>query len=157
MIILGADPATVKFGWSLVCDGVRLASGTWHLTDRGSDFPQRMRLLYEHLVDIDNTACGPVDLVVVERPFSHHTGSLVKQAKTLGIIDLFAGRRQRELIEVSPGDLKEWATGSCRASKGAMEEACKRRAKWVASDDNEADAVLLALYGWHQKMAEAAG
>ena len=44
-------------------------------------------------------------------------------------------------------ELKKWAAGSGRADKAAMVEACRRRSGRDPRDDNEADAILIALWG----------
>lgn len=161
-LILGLDPATKLFGWCLLREGVRLASGCWHLQtgSRTEPMPVRMARLHDHLIDLDNTVFGPVDVVAYELPHgSKNVGSLIKQGRPIGVVDAWIGKRDHvanEVVEFDPSTLKLDATGKGNASKADMIEAVRLRLGYLTTDEDEADACMVAWCAWQRVLRGAA-
>lgn len=87
------------------------------------------------------------DIVMFERPFCrgiHATRSLWGQA---GILEEKAGAYSA-LLDATPSEIKEFATGSGTADKQAMIDAAAKRG-YHAQTEHAADAYHAALYALH--------
>ncbi|MDM7912138.1 MAG: hypothetical protein QUS09_03490, partial [Methanotrichaceae archaeon] len=143
-MILALDCA-IKTGWCLLKDGRVYESGVEDFTRRRGESNGAMFLRFRHwlnqLVDRDD-----VYLVAYEQ--SHHRGGA---ATEIGVglttrVQEICAQHQIEYVAVHTTTLKKHTTGKGNADKTLM----KARAAEVLGrqplDDNEADAVLLALY-----------
>lgn len=153
MRVLGIDPAS-KCGWAVVedADASRVASGVW----RGD----RLEGGGVRLAGFSNWLQGLLDqyrpgAIVVEAPIHYGGRAPNWTSPRIGGIAL-AAAQDRGLcwVEVLPSVLKKWATGKGNADKAAMVRAARSRLPEDCGaggidlkDDNEADALLLALYG----------
>lgn len=92
---------------------------------------------------------GHVDLVVLEGYAhgalhqAHHMGELG------GVVRFSLWQLGQRKIDLAPGTLKKYATGTGRASKTDMVVAARERFGVDTTDDNAADAYLLRAAGHH--------
>ena len=144
-MVLGVDPGT-KTGWAIAVDGdVIKASGTERLRTKG---PEGTR--YSQLSNFLNVVFDswPISVVAVE-DVRRHLGT--RAAHVYGglraVIALEALRRGIEVIPIPVGTVKKRATGRGNADKAAMIKAATALLRRPPTDDNEADAVFVALCG----------
>lgn len=91
------------------------------------------------------------DLVVFEKPHLRGGGTyFLAGLRTINILTCYDFGVT--FIEVQTSTLKKFATGSGRADKGGMIEAVRQRLGIDCRTDNQADAMLLAYYGWIQHL-----
>lgn len=165
MIILGIDPGT-KTGWAICVEGKIVESGV-QTFDLGRGESPGMRFLrfrqwLRQVTPVQLWANTDQHILAYER--AHHRGGA---ATEIGVgfctrIQEFAAEQGYESMPVHTATLKKWATGSGRADKSvmiaaAMERILKnlctheipsgRRAPEALGDD-EADAILIALWAW---------
>jgi crossover junction endodeoxyribonuclease RuvC len=156
MLIIGIDPSLTSTGIVVLRDGkVELAVTTKNKPELG--IIERVRLIYERIVDIqENLSDGEKwqapDLIVIEG-FSY--GS-----KGRSVFDIaYLGWRIREelewlkeqdnipWLEVPPSQLKKFATGQGNANKEIILQQVYKRWGVEFSDNNQADAYVLAQIG----------
>jgi Holliday junction resolvasome RuvABC endonuclease subunit len=152
MNILALDCGT-KTGWATLRDG-HIESGVQvYDLKRGESAGMRW-LRFDAWLEEIYYLVNP-RLIVFEQ--AHHRGGA---ATAVGVgfttkIHEFAARHTIETLPVHSLSLKKWATGSGRASKGDMIIQVNRLLRAATgitdiTDDNEADAFLLLLYGKEQ-------
>lgn len=158
-MLLGLDPATVC-GWALISTGAaplpghpvgRVRSGRWKLR-RGKHEGQRYLDLEMHLAaHLDGVTAIAVEDVKAHKgtAAAHVYGGLRK------LIAKVACKEGLPLYPVSVGAVKKLATGNGKASKGDMIRAFTALVGAPPVDDNEADALFVALQGW--RLHTAAG
>lgn len=103
-----------------------------------------MRWLYEEFADIQISGVLP-DAIVYERPFArgqHATRALWGIA---GILEAVATNAGWAVLDITPGEIKKFATGSGKAEKPAMIAAAKKFG-YKGTNEHEADAVCLLHY-----------
>lgn len=145
--VLGIDPGT-QCGFALLDDGDRIASGTWDLSiqrheSAGMRFVRLEKQLREILED-------GVDLVAFEE-VARHAGTQAAHiyGGIVAVIKLTAEKKELAYVGIPVGTVKKRATGRGNADKTAMSDAAV--ARWgSANDDNEADALFVALTAWEQ-------
>lgn len=145
MNILALDVAT-KCGWALLLSGER-TSGVWNLTPRGDESKGmrliRLRAKLNELL----TAAGKLDLVVYEAcRTGGKTGqhrAIVVQSELQSVVKVWSHDHGIEYTDITPAEIKSFATGKGNANKELVMGAVARRWGVVATDDNEADAVAL--------------
>lgn len=149
MKILALDLAT-KTGWAF-WDGTRIESGMQDFTkQRGESNGMLFVKFNRWLGEFSRTGNRP-ELIVYEQTFAAFGkgGGGFMTEISIGLIT-----RVQEFCVVHGIDhsalhnatLKKWATGAGNAKKEAMKLEASRRAGRTISDDNEADAYLLALW-----------
>lgn len=148
MKILALDQATVT-GWAVASDEGRVVdSGVWKLADprrtgesRGMRYV-RFRAFLRQTLD----AHPDIGLVVHEQTLLRG-GAATEIANGLKALILeAAAERGLDVTCVHTAELKRFATGSGRAEKPEMMEACLSRFGIMPIDDNHADAVLIAFW-----------
>lgn len=156
MKILGIDPGT-KCGWAVLQDGTVVASGVWDLSAKrheggGMRFV-RLRCYLEEVAGLG------IDAVGYEEVRSHSrrdekTGRMVfgvDAAHVYGgiVATLAAWCESRTPVlpyrAVPVGTIKKLATGKGNAKKSLMVTAAVSRFGCKPKDDNEADALFIAL------------
>ncbi len=159
MIILGLDCAT-KTGFCLVRDGQVIESGTQDFAKRRGESNGGMFLRFRAWLNGMIGITWNPKLVAYEQ--AHHRGG----AATEICVNL-TGRVQEqcagygiEYATVHSATLKKWATGNGRGSKEEMITWAEHQVKRPVVDDNEADAIAVALWAWseygsHDKLKEA--
>ena len=143
MLILGLDLATLT-GWALVRDGRVIESGVQDFTKRRGESNGLLFLRARAwLVAFGNPA---PDLVAYEA--AHFRGG----AATEICVGLQTRAQEQaaawgvESAPVATGTLKKWATGSGAAKKPAMMAWAAGKLGRAPIDDNEADALAVALW-----------
>lgn len=150
MTTLGLDPAT-KTGWAICDDDERvLASGMFNLkTVDGASLFSLAQFLNSLIARYKVTA------ICYEQPIIYGGGSRLMGTRSpnftgpmiSGIIQVVAHEAGLPVASCHNATLKKWATGSGKAKKPEMTaEACIRTGRRI-TDHNEADAILIALYG----------
>lgn len=144
MIILGIDPGT-SCGWAILDGEHRIASGVWDLRPRRHEGGgMRFLRLRSYLSEVlDRFVCEAVGYEEVRRHLgtdaAHIYGGVV--ATLSAVLE----RRKIPYLGIPVGTAKKGATGKGNASKDAMCDAAFARWGHVVEDDNEADALFVAL------------
>jgi Holliday junction resolvasome RuvABC endonuclease subunit len=158
MKILGLDQATTT-GFAVAEGGAVVESGTWELADRRRTGESRgMRYVRFRQALAEVFGRHPDIRLIVHEQTLLRGGAATEIANGLKALILeTAVNKGVEVSCVHATELKKWATGSGRADKAAMVEACRRRSGRDPRDDNEADAILIALWGAETLGAEGPG
>ena len=148
MKILGLDQATTT-GFAVAESGAIVESGTWELADRRRTGESRgMRYVRFRRALAEVFGRHPDIRLIVHEQTLLRGGAATEIANGLKALILeTAVNKGVEVSCVHTTELKKWAAGSGRADKAAMAEACRRRSGRDPRDDNEADAILIALWG----------
>jgi Holliday junction resolvasome RuvABC endonuclease subunit len=87
-----------------------------------------------------------VDFVVYEQ--AHHRGGAATEicVNLTGRVQEMCAAKKIEFSTVHSGTLKKWACGGGKADKEQMKEMAAHYIGRPAVDDNEADAVLMAIW-----------
>ena len=148
MNCLALDCAT-QTGWAVISfdTGLILGSGTEKLPGKSqAERFYNFKLMFEYM-----SITWDIGFVCVERP---HLRGWSASKLALGLYTsaecAHFARSGMEVKDVHTGTLKKWATGHGKASKGDMILEAMKRTDIIATDDNEADAILIALYA-HEK------
>jgi Holliday junction resolvasome RuvABC endonuclease subunit len=158
-MILGLDCAT-KTGWAITRNGgTILESGVMDFSKRRGESNGAMFLRFRKwLSDLFETQKGfpegAITFVAYEQ--AHHRGGA---ATEIGVN--LTGRVQEqcadlglEYVAIHTATLKKWATGSGKADKTQMMARATTFLGRPPEDDNEADAVLIAMWA-HENYAAA--
>lgn len=141
MRILGLDPANVC-GYATF-DNVA-SWGTWKLklpSDKHEG--RRLERLYRHLFEIHRDL--NIDVIGYEEAGfgSQLAKTQASHNELIGVIKMFAAKIEVPTYGYVPTTLKAWFTGSGRAKKQQMIDACKNVFGHQVRDDNEADAIAV--------------
>ena len=143
MKILGIDPGSKRLGWCIAENDTVTASGVYHVEESGKskshgDTLSRIDLLITTMVNHHE-----IGMIAYEMPHLRGSGSFIL-VKIIGILDMIAYRHNSRIGQIHTRTLKKWATGSGKAEKHEMVAAARN---WVPGvhDDNEADAILVAM------------
>jgi len=137
MKILALDPAA-KCGWAH-SNGQH---GIWNL-GTGRPLDAQHRTLADHLkLAIADWGC---ELIACENAGfgSHNPNVQAMHNERLGVIRLVAAQHGIELVAFNPMSIKAYATGSGKADKRQMMQACQRFLKVIPIDDNDCDAIWI--------------
>lgn len=149
MLILGIDPgyATTGFGVVSASRGeYSLVSYGTITTPAGLPFPERLRMLYEDMMELLKKV--KPDAVAVEELFWGHnvtTGIGVSHGR--GVILLAIAQFGVPLFEYTPNQVKQSVVGFGAAGKRQVMDMTRRLLKMetVARPDDAADALAIAL------------
>lgn len=156
MIVLGIDPGT-KCGWAVVSGGRLLASGVWDLSPQrheggGMRYLRFRRLLRDALEDSGAEVVGYEEVRnhMVKSKGMKKASFAVDAAHTygaiVGMLQTVCEEGEVPYMGIPVGTIKKFATGKGNANKKAMLDAANERfADRKFKDDNEADAVFVAL------------
>lgn len=147
MRVLGIDPAK-KCGWAVLAEGRLVDSGTWLLTGSGGS-GLRFLMLQRHLEEAVRSY--DIDTVFYERP-GHLKGDAILAINGLvAIVEAYCEGAGLSYREVSPGEAKMAVGCAGNAGKPEVMAAVERLYPGAATrDDNEADAIAIALAGIQQ-------
>jgi Holliday junction resolvasome RuvABC endonuclease subunit len=140
---LGLDLAT-HTGFAYALDGKVYDSGVWDFTDyKNVSYGHMFNALTARLID----RYRPGMKIALE--VAHFRGG---PATRIGVglntaVLMFCADRNVSPIPVHTGTLKKWATGAGKASKAEMMLEASKRADRDILNNDEADAILIALYG----------
>ncbi len=142
MTLLGIDPGT-SCGWALIRDGRHVASGVWDLRPRrheggGMRYLRVRRYLEQALEGVDAVAYEEVRRHM-STDAAHVYGGIVGQVAAV------CEDREVPYKAVPVGTVKRVATGKGNADKAAMVAAFAALVGRDPEDDNEADALFIAL------------
>jgi len=144
MIILALDIAS-KTGWAVIDEnGKIIRSGTEVFKDkeRGAKLSSFMSWL-SLVCSTYSPSC-----IIAEKPFFRGSGTRLLMPM-VGIAELMASRSKAAFLEVSNVTIKKHLTGNARAEKEEMIKAIQDKG-YSPTDDNEADAIALALYAFEK-------
>lgn len=152
MIVVGVDPGQ-NFGWAVIREGIVIASGVEDFHINRGDSPG-MRYIkcegfFSALLDTYRDMKGKT-IVIYEQahqrggaPTEYAFGFITTMQKVCALMSI-------QHTTVHTATVKKWATGYGKASKEQMIiEAEKRVGKKIQMDD-EADAILISLYGFEK-------
>lgn len=151
MTTLALDLGT-KTGWAVTRDGILVASGWWDLKPKRIDSPGMRFIYFMGKLKAMREAYPDIGHVVYEA-VARHAGT--HAAHVYGgfqsHLTTWCHRNKVSYQGVPVGTLKKWATGKGNAGKPMMIEAARLKTGLDITDDNEADAVLLALWSAEQE------
>lgn len=151
--VVGIDPSLTATGVALIqwLDGER-ESSVHTLGRKGKKdetLEQRERRIYDVVsgVHLLVSTLGVTPIIAIEGPSHGHTTGSHHDRSGLwwALVHELRVRDQVEIIEITPGQVKKYATGKGNAGKTEVMAAAIRRYPDVPiSNDNEADAWVLA-------------
>ena len=148
MRVLGIDPGTFC-GFALLDDDTRVASGTWDLSVKRHESAGMRFVRLEH--QLREILENGVDLIAFEE-VARHAGTQAAHiyGGIIAVIKLTAEKKRIAYVGVPVGTVKKRATGKGNADKLQMRSAaCETWNDLPAEiDDNEADALFVALTAW---------
>jgi len=143
-MIAGLDPSTARIGYA------DPAGALFSITAKAgpSDRARRLDELDRELERTVRTRPPLPNLVVLEGAAQHSPGPLgmIRQAEVRGVLLRRLFVLGVPFVELSPSNVKRFATGNGNADKDAMLEAARAQGATVANDD-EADAFHLRRFG----------
>ncbi|HEX7118047.1 MAG TPA: crossover junction endodeoxyribonuclease RuvC [Longimicrobiales bacterium] len=150
MIVLGVDPGTATTGYGVVAKGgdgaVSLLECGVVRTDAGAALPQRLREIYDGVVDVIGRHAP--EIVAVEGIFyGKNVKTTVVLGHARGAILLAATLRDLPVAEYSPAEVKNAIVGTGRATKEQVQYMVQRllRLKSPPRPADAADGVAVAL------------
>lgn len=146
-MILGIDAAT-KTGWCFVARGKVIESGVQDFKKQKGESNGIMFLKFRLWLHKLLAQHGGVKCVAYEA--AHHRGGYATEVcvNLVGRVQEVCAERDIEYVPVHTGTLKKFATGDGTADKAMMIMQAAAVLGRDPVDDNEADAVLLALFGY---------
>lgn len=153
-MILALDCAT-KTGWCLLKDGKVYESGVQDFSKTRGESNGAMFLRFRHwLMEMWSRQgeLNPPGISFVAYEQAHHRGGAATEiaVNLTGRIQEHCEDYGPAYVSVHTGTLKKFASGNGAASKEKMMELAAVILGRQPIDDNEADAVHLALWAWKQ-------
>ena len=155
MLVLGIDPGYAIVGWGVVDYSGRglspVAFGAV-TTQAGQDFPKRLLKISQDIGNILDKY--RVQAVAIERLyFNSNTTTAIDVAQARGVIVLEAAKRNVDVFEYTPLQVKQSVAGYGRADKNQVQQMVKIILKLdkIIKPDDAADAVAIAIshaYGY---------
>jgi len=151
--VLGVDPGTRVAGWGVVdWHGNRARMvGCGAIRTKGKDMPQRLRQIYDGLVEVAELHLP--DVVAVEKPFmGKNAQSTLAIGMARAVALLVGAQRDLECAEYSPAMIKKAVVGNGAAGKeqvGAMVRVILGLAEQPRPAD-ATDALAVALTHTHR-------
>ena len=144
-MILALDCAT-KLGFALCKRGKIIESGTMDFSKKRGESNGAMFLRFRRWLSVTIEQTPGVFLLVYEQ--AHHRGGAATEVcvNMTGRVQEIGAATGIEHVPIETRTLKKWATGNGNADKEAMKAASVKHLGRQPEDDNEADAVLLAMY-----------
>ena len=152
MRILALDLAT-KTGWAIIGDdGSVIESGVQDFSKRRGESNGLMYMRFRKwLAGMHLMADGRNGLLIgYERP--HHRGGAATSLlnNLAGRVEEHAATHNAEYFQVPPNTLKKWATGKGNCGKLEIMEKASEIVGYEITSDDEADAIMIGLYGFEQ-------
>jgi Holliday junction resolvasome RuvABC endonuclease subunit len=147
-MILALDGAT-KTGWCLLKDGKVYESGVQDFSKTRGESNGALFLKFRHWLSL---MLDQHDIKFVVYESAHHRGGAATEigVNLTGRVQEICAECGIEYASVHTGTLKKFATGSGAASKETMVVMATVILGRKPIDDNEADAVHLALWAFHE-------
>jgi len=151
--ILGIDPGIALTGFGMVeKSGVKIKAGSYgHIsTESGTPAPQRLKILYDDLVNII-VEYRPDVMAVEEIFFNKNAKTAIIAAQARGVIILSAVNNGVDVAEYTPLQVKQAVIGYGRASKQQVQFMVKEllNLKETPKPDDTADALAIAICHAH--------
>jgi len=145
-MILGLDVAT-KTGWCLIRNGKIYESGVQDFSKRRGESSGAMFLRFRNWIN-SILSVNSITFVVYER--AHYRGGAATDicVNLTGRVQESCADKRIEFATVTPSELKKWACGKGNADKGQMMARAVTYLGRKPLDDNEADAALIAVWGY---------
>jgi len=149
MRILGIDPGIALTGFGIVeKEGVGIKAGSYgHIsTESGTPVPDRLKILYDDMVNIVREY-RPDVVAVEELFFNKNAKTAIIAAQARGVIILSAVNNGVDVAEYTPLQVKQAVIGYGRASKHQVQFMVKEllRLKEIPKPDDTADALAIAI------------
>ncbi|PWU23616.1 crossover junction endodeoxyribonuclease RuvC [Candidatus Cerribacteria bacterium 'Amazon FNV 2010 28 9'] len=149
MKILGIDPGFDRVGWAIVDRELSL----FHLVSCGAvqtikteSLPQRLRKI---ALEIKNICCEfEPDQVVIEKLFfATNAKTAIDVAQARGVVLLTCFEHIKDIVELTPLQIKSAVTGDGHADKKAVEKMVRLQVKGVPPKvlDDTIDAIAAAM------------
>lgn len=156
MVIMGIDPGTARMGFGVLSvDAVAQHAQRVRATDYGvietpSDLPlsSRLQILADDLKVL--LATHHPDIIVLEKLyFSKNTKTALSVAEARGVAQLIVMNQGAQLIELTPGEVKQQLCGYGGAEKRQVQIMVKKMLSLseIPKPDDAADALALAICG----------
>lgn len=139
---VGVDP-------SLTATGLVKLNRKGELVERATITTSPKLSIYQRvdLIAIETRKfCAGETLAIVETPYSGMSGKTTAQLAVLGF-NIRACLHPIPFLNVTPSQVKQFATGSGTSHKSAMMMAVLKKWDYEPKDDNDADAYTLAQIG----------
>lgn len=153
MLVLGIDPGYAIVGWGVVDYSGRglspVAFGAV-TTQAGQDFPKRLLKISQDIGNILDKY--RVQAVAIERLyFNSNTTTAIDVAQARGVIVLEAAKRNVDVFEYTPLQVKQSVVGYGKAEKKQVMEMTRQllKLKEVPKPDDTADALAIAICHAH--------
>ncbi len=149
MRILGIDPGIALTGFGVIDkEGVKIKVGSYgHIsTEAGTPVPDRLKILYDDMVNIV-LEYKPDVVAVEELFFNKNVKTAIIAAQARGVIILSAVNNGVDVVEYTPLQVKQAVIGYGRASKQQVQFMVKEllRLKEIPKPDDTADALAIAI------------
>lgn len=165
MKVLGFDISTVATGWAIVEDGTLTKRGTIRPVDELKHVYKTKKAAKEAMKDeVDRFAYivkrasevidrNKADVLVVEDSFMKLNASVLRLLARLsgGVLGHWIGHCDGPAYIVMASSARAKVGCKGNAKKFQVIEFLRREHGLIIEDDNEADAIVLALYGYEQE------
>ena len=153
MLVLGIDPGYAIVGWGLVdYSGARLSPVAFGAvtTEAGQDFPKRLLKISEDVGRILDR-WRPQAISIERLYFNSNTTTAIDVAQARGVIVLEAAKRNIDVFEYTPLQVKQAVVGYGKAEKKQVMEMTRQllKLKEVPKPDDTADALAIAICHAH--------
>lgn len=153
MLILGIDPGTAIMGYGLIeKKGQNLypvAYSCWR-TPSDLQMPDRLNILYQSIENVLQKY-SPDVMAVEELFFNRNTTTALSVGQARGIVLLSAARRNIQVFEYTPLQVKQAVVGYGKADKKQIQYMVKAllALKEIPRPDDTADALAVAICHAH--------
>ena len=158
--IFGIDPGTHAVGYGVLekrGGQIRLIESGVIRTPRGAPLQERLRLIYEGLLEVLRRT-EPSVAVIEQVFFGKSVRDALRIGEGRGVALLAAGACGLPIAEYAPAQIKKAATGSGRARKSQVQEMVRRiLGLESAPPPDAADAIAAALCHCNRQMLAGAG
>ncbi|MFH0852224.1 MAG: crossover junction endodeoxyribonuclease RuvC [bacterium] len=155
MVILGIDPGTARLGYGLIKiekNESRLIAFGCLETDKGQNPDQRLKIIYDGLIDIIKKH-KPDCLAIEQIFFFKNSKTVIAVSQARGVAILAAANLKLPVCEFTPLQVKQAITGYGRAEKQQVQKMVKALLclKEIPKPDDAADALAVAICAAHTK------
>lgn len=153
MIILGIDPGIAIVGYGIIkCEGNSYKPLEYGCirTDSKAYFPDRLKIVYEELMDIIDTY-KPQDMAIEELFFNKNVRTAIKVGQARGVEILAGVNSGLNIYEYTPLQIKQGVVGYGTAEKQQVQEMVKLllNLKEIPKPDDTSDALAVAICHAH--------
>lgn len=153
MLVLGVDPGYAIVGWGIVdFTNSRLTPVAFGAitTEAGEEFPKRLLKISQRIAEILDKY-KPQAVSVEKLFFANNTTTAIDVAQARGIILTEAARRNIDIFEYTPPQVKQAVVGYGLAEKKQVMEMTRQllKLKEVPKPDDTADALAVAICHAH--------